>query len=65
MKQLRQFLKENKDEILNLTEQKTLDLAGDLASSDMLKQGLPMFFEQLSGILQLERPATARPKSGK
>ena len=39
---LYQFLLKNKDEILAITEEKTLELAGTLASSDQLKQGLPI-----------------------
>lgn len=42
-----QFLEKYRPEILDLTEQKTLKLAGDLNSSVELKKGLPHFFEQL------------------
>ncbi len=54
------FLVKNKEEILAMTEKKTLDLAGEHASSDQLKQGLPIFFYQFLGILQLERPAITK-----
>ena len=57
---LHDFLLKNKAEILDLTEEKTLELAGARASSDQLKQGLPIFFQQLLGILLLERPATTQ-----
>ena len=55
---LHEFLLKNKSEILDLTEEKTLELAGTRPSSEQLKQGLPIFFQQLLGILILERPAT-------
>ena len=58
---LYQFLLKNKDEILAITEEKTLELAGMLASSDQLKQGLPIFFQQFLDILFLERPAITEP----
>ena len=59
--QLHEFLVENKDEILAITEDKTLELAGTLASSDQLKQGPPIFFQQLLDILLLKRPAVTKP----
>ncbi len=43
MKNLHQFLKDNQLEILKMTETKTLELAGIRPSSDILKQGLPIF----------------------
>lgn len=60
MLKLHDFLVKNKEEILAMTEKKTLDLAGERASSDQLKHGLPIFFDQLLAILQLERPATTK-----
>lgn len=51
---LYQFLENNRKEILALTEEKTLKLAGSLPSSYKLKQGLPIFFEHL--IIYLREP---------
>ena len=51
---LRDFLLENQTEILAMTEGKSLELAGVRPSSDLLKRGLPIFFEQLNQILLLE-----------
>jgi signal transduction histidine kinase len=48
---LHDFLLEYRDEILALTEKKTLALAGVRPSSDKLKAGLPIFFQQLVGVL--------------
>jgi len=62
---LHEFLLKNKTDILDLTEEKTLELAGTRASSDQLKQGLPIFFQQLLGILLLERPAVTKPAASK
>ena len=44
---LYEFLQEYRAEILALAEEKTLKLAGSLPSSEKLKMGLPIFFEQL------------------
>lgn len=52
---LYEFLQKNQEEILNLTEEKTLELAGGLSSSTQLESGLPIFFEQLLDVLLLER----------
>jgi hypothetical protein len=60
-KHLREFLLKNEKEVLALTEKKTLELAGPRASSKQLKQGLPLFFQQLLGILNLNRPAITVP----
>jgi len=65
MPKIHEFLLNNKDEILALTEEKTLELAGARASSAQLKQGLPIFFQQLLGILLLERPADSRHVTNK
>ena len=54
------FLLDNKEEVLGLTEKKTLELAGSRPSSDQLKLGLPIFFDQLLGILQLRRPVITK-----
>lgn len=51
------FLKENQYEILKMTETKTLELAGIRPSSDLLKQGLPVFYQQLMKVLKLEKQA--------
>lgn len=51
---LRDFLETNQKEILAMTEEKSLRLAGVKPSSDLLKQGLPIFFDQLKEILLLE-----------
>ena len=47
------------------TEEKTLELAGSRPSSDQLKQGLPIFFNQLLGILLLRRSAVTKPAADK
>jgi signal transduction histidine kinase len=44
---LYQFLEENRAEILALSEEKTVKLAGLLPSSSELKRGLPVFYEHL------------------
>jgi signal transduction histidine kinase len=48
------FLRENQREILALTKEKALDLAGVRPSSDQLKLGLPIFYGQLMDVLRLE-----------
>lgn len=50
------FLLENQAEILAVTERKSLEIAGNRASSDLLKQGLPIFFRQLVTVLKAEPP---------
>lgn len=52
---LHEFLEENRDEILHMTEKKTLALAGAGPSSAQLKLGLPIFYEQLLDVLILEK----------
>ena len=44
---LYEFLKKNKNKILDMTENLTLELAGTRPTSVQLKQGLPLFFSQL------------------
>lgn len=44
---LYQFLEEHRAEVLELTEDKSLKLAGSLPSSEQLRKGLPLFYEQL------------------
>jgi signal transduction histidine kinase len=48
------FLFENRDKILEMTETKTLDLAGARPSSEQLKRGLPIFYRQLLTVLRDE-----------
>ncbi len=55
---LHDFLLKNRTEILSMTEKKSLALAGDRPSSDQLRKGLPIFYEQLMDVLQLEKSAT-------
>ena len=62
---LYEFLVKNEEEILATTELKTLELAENRPSSDQLKQGLPIFFKQLLGILLLRRPANSKPAPDK
>lgn len=50
-----QFLEKNRDEIVALTEEKTLKLAGRLPSSAELRRGLPIFFEHLIDYLKSPR----------
>lgn len=52
---LHEFLLENEKEILEMTEQKSRDLAGDGPTSDQLKKGLPIFYKQLMTVLRLEQ----------
>jgi hypothetical protein len=51
---LYEFLQENQKQILAMTEKKSLVLAGVRPSSDQLKAGLPIFLQQLRGILKIE-----------
>lgn len=51
---LYEFLLKHQDEVLALTAQKTLDLAGVMPNSDQLKRGLPIFYHQLVDILKSE-----------
>jgi signal transduction histidine kinase len=54
---LNEFLLTHQEEILAATEAKTIELAGTRQSSNQLKRGLPIFLNQLLGILNLHRPA--------
>jgi signal transduction histidine kinase len=54
---LHSFLLQNKDQILALTEAKTRHLAGAGPSSEQLKDGLPVFYEQLIAVLNDEQTA--------
>jgi signal transduction histidine kinase len=51
---LYKFLLENEKEILAMTEEKSLDIAGVRPSSVQLKRGLPIFYKQLMNVLRLE-----------
>jgi len=56
---LHEFLLENRDEILAMTEAKSLELAGIRPSSGQLRQGLPLFYAQLLSVLQYEQELPA------
>lgn len=56
---LQKFLEENRQEILLLSEEKTKNLAGLLATTDELRLGLPLFYDQL--IKVLEQKLSANP----
>ena len=49
---LSDFLLSNEKEILELTEKKSLELAGLRPSSEQLKKGLPVFYQQLMDMLR-------------
>ena len=51
---LLEFLRKHEGEILALTENKSLKLAGVRPSSEQLRQGLPIFYEQLIEVLALQ-----------
>jgi signal transduction histidine kinase len=48
------FLIKNRDQILSMTEQKSLELAGIRPNSEQLKKGLPVFYQQLLNVLKKE-----------
>jgi hypothetical protein len=50
---LYEFLLKNEKEILAMTEQKARDLAEGGPNSDLLKKGLPIFYDQLVEILRV------------
>lgn len=52
---LHDFLQTNKNEILRMTEAKSLRLAGLRPSSGELKNGLPIFYDQLMDVLDKEQ----------
>jgi hypothetical protein len=58
---LDEFLLKSKDEILALTEEKTLQLAGDHPNSDQLKHGLPVFYKQVIEIIRHAGKPSAPP----
>ena len=51
---LREFLRQNEKAILTSTEARSLQLAGSGPTSEQLKRGLPIFFNQLLDILEHE-----------
>ena len=59
---LAEFLPSKKDEILALTEQKTLELAGNHPSSVQLKKGLPLFFTQVVEVIRRSENPSSPPK---
>jgi len=60
---LEQFLKQNEDQILKKTEDKSRELAGDHPTSDRLKAGLPIFYGQIISIVRhANNPSTPPPK---
>lgn len=56
-----EFLAQHRSEILALTEDKTLELAGDHPSSAQLKHGLPIFYEQVIDIIRRVADPAAPP----
>jgi hypothetical protein len=58
---LKEFLQQNEDAILVLTEEKTRELAGDHPSSDLLKRGLPSFYRQIIKVLDVADSPVAPP----
>lgn len=61
---LHNFLESNKDKILNMTEEKTLEMAGVRPSSDQLRKGLPIFYQQLIDILVFEERSSKTTDPG-
>jgi len=57
------FLLKNQKEILEMTEEKSLELAGVRPSSVQLKKGLPIFYQQLVTVLKLEGESSGKPKN--
>lgn len=49
---LYEFLLQNKTEVLERTQSKSAELAGTRPSSEKLREGLPIFFDQLTHILR-------------
>lgn len=59
---LAEFLPSKKHEILALTEQKTLELAGEHPSSTKLKEGLPIFFGQVVEVIRQSKNPSSPPE---
>lgn len=58
------FLLNNRTEILEATEQKTLELAADHPSSALLKEGLPTFYKQIIEIIKhAQNPSKPPPRN--
>lgn len=57
------FLEKNQKEILDMTEKKSLVLAGNLQSSEQLKLGLPIFYNQLKEVLLLKGAENSNTKN--
>jgi signal transduction histidine kinase len=57
---LHEFLQKYKNEILELSSEKTKELAGIHGDSEQLKKGLPLFYEQL--IIVLEKRLNQEPR---
>jgi signal transduction histidine kinase len=55
------FLKENRKEIITMTEKASMELAGLRPSSEQLVKGLPIFYEQLIGVLIREQTKPLYP----
>lgn len=55
---LYEFLEQNQLEILSMTEKKTLHLEALSPNSDLLKQSLPIFYNQLKSALLLQKQST-------
>jgi hypothetical protein len=58
---LTEFLRQNEVAILALTEKKTIDLAGDHPTSDLLKGGLPSFYRQIIEVLDAADSSATPP----
>lgn len=55
------FLEQHQREILALTEEKTVELAGSHPSSDQMKQGLPTFYKQVIEVIRHAGDTTSHP----
>jgi signal transduction histidine kinase len=55
---LEDFLRKNLNEILAMTEKKSVDLAGAGPSSALLVKGLPIFYDQLMIVLKRQQAVT-------
>lgn len=59
---LAELLVKKKHEILTLTEQKTLELAGNHPTSKQLKKGLPIFFNQMTEVIRHSEKPSSPPQ---
>jgi len=62
---LHEFLLANKVEVLALTESKSLELTGVRPTSELLKVGLPLFYQQLITVLKVKRNSVSNPNTDK